>query len=67
MKRKLIKQQEAIERQKIRNKRSPQKQLDILNKKLGKNIGAIKERNRLSNEIQSNKSKNTSKKKSKKK
>ena len=57
-KRKLIKQQEAKIRQKVRNKRSPKEQLEVLNKKFGKNVGAKKERERLLNEINNNKTKN---------
>ena len=60
-KRKLIKQQEAKIRQKVRNKRSPKEQLEVLNKKFGKNVGAKKERERLLNEINNNKTKNKSK------
>lgn len=44
---KLIKQQEANQRQEKRNKRSPKEQLAHLDSVFGKDIGAKKERNRL--------------------
>ncbi|MAH43957.1 hypothetical protein CL614_09640 [archaeon] len=60
-KRKLIKRQEAKIRQKVRNKCSSTEQLEVLDKKLGKNIGAKKEREKLLGKINNNKTKNKSK------
>lgn len=40
-------QKEAKARQETRNKRSPREQLDLLDKRFGRGVGAKKERNRL--------------------
>lgn len=45
--RKYIRQEEAKERQKKRDKRSPKEQLNRLDNLLGKEVGAVKERSRL--------------------
>lgn len=42
-----LKRQEANERQQKRNKRSPQDQIAVLDKKFGKDTGASKERAKL--------------------
>jgi len=47
MKDKKDRQEEAAERQKARDKRSPAEQIKVLDKKLGKGNGAVKERARL--------------------
>lgn len=48
---KLIKQQEAVKRQAVRDKRSPSDQLNVLDNIFGKGLGATKERNKLNNII----------------
>jgi len=50
MKMKDIKQEEAVFRQEDRDKRCNQEQLDVLDKRLGRDIGAKKERARLKKE-----------------
>jgi len=50
MKMKDSKQEEAVFRQEDRDKRSNQEQLDVLDKRLGRDIGAKKERARLKKE-----------------
>ena len=55
MKNKEQKREEAKERRKIRNNRSPQEQLRLLDKKYGKGLGSRKERLRLSEKIKKNK------------
>lgn len=62
---KLEKQQEASERLKTREKRNPQDQLAILDKKFGKDQGASKERERLKKAIEENLNKKTEKKEKK--
>jgi len=69
-KNKLIKQQEANQRQEKRNKRSHKEQLAHLDAVFGKDIGAKKERNRLLeliNKKEDNKEEEKPKKKKKKK
>ena len=39
--------EEAVQRQELRDKRTPQEQLEVLDNKLGVGVGAIKERYRL--------------------
>ena len=46
-KRKGTKREEALKRQELRDKRTPQEQLEVLDNKLGVGVGAIKERYRL--------------------
>jgi hypothetical protein len=46
-----LRREEAEKRQEVRGNRSPQQQLDVLNARLGEDIGAIKERVRLLREI----------------
>lgn len=50
-KNRLLKQQEAKTRQENRNKRSAKDQLNLLDTKFGKSVGALKERTRLNNII----------------
>lgn len=52
-----LKQQETKERQDIRNKMSAQEQLQKLDAKLGKGVGAQRERKRLQKIIESQKEK----------
>jgi hypothetical protein len=49
--RKEIRQDEAKERQALRDKRTPQDQIAVLDAKLGVGVGAVKERARLQKEI----------------
>jgi hypothetical protein len=46
-----LRREEAEKRQEVRDNRSPQQQLDVLNSRLGEDIGALKERVRLLREI----------------
>lgn len=46
-----IRREEALERQKERDSRSAQQQLAFLDKRLGKGVGASKERKRLQSKI----------------
>ena len=48
---KLIKQQEAQQRQVVRNKRSTSDQINVLDGIFGKGLGAIKERTKLNNTL----------------
>jgi len=48
--RKEQRREEAVERQAARMSRTNKQQLELLNRKLGKGVGAVKERNRLSKE-----------------
>jgi len=40
-------QEEARDRQKIRDRRTPKEQIDVLDQRLGKDVGAARERLRL--------------------
>ena len=48
---KLIKQQEAMQRQALRDKKSASDQINVLDSIFGKGLGAIKERAKLNNII----------------
>ena len=45
--RKIVRQEAAAENEAARTKRSPQQQLDLLNERLGEDIGATRERKHL--------------------
>lgn len=50
--RKQIRQDEAKERQELRDKRRPEDQIRVLDAKLGEGVGAVKERARLQKQIE---------------
>ena len=50
--RRVVRQQEAVERELQRKSRTPKEQLSLLDKRLGKNQGAKKERDRLNSLIE---------------
>ena len=64
--RKELRQSEALERQKVWGNLTPQQQLEDLDRRLGKGVGAIKQRARLQYAIDYPQSKNQKKGKSKK-
>ena len=62
---KSLRREEASSRDEIRNSRSPQDQLKVLDTKLGNGLGAVKERKKL-NELIKNSNEKTKVKKTKK-
>jgi len=64
--RKAIRQSEALERQKVWSNMTPQQKLNDLNRRLGENVGAIKQRAKLKYIIEHPQTQNQKKGKSKK-
>ena len=64
--RKAIRQREALERQKVWSNMTPQQKLNDLNRRLGENVGAIKQRAKLKYIIEHPQTQNQKKGKSKK-
>ena len=64
--RKAIRQSEALERQKVWDNMTPQQKLDSLDQRLGKGVGAVKQRKRIQYAIDHPQIENQKKGKSKK-
>ena len=64
--RKAIRQSEALERQKVWDNMTPQQQLNDLDRRLGKGVGAVKQRKRIQYAIDHPQTLNQKKSKSKK-
>ena len=64
--RKAIRQSEALERQKVWDNMTPQQQLNDLDRRLGKGVGAVKQRKRIQYTIDHPQVENQKKGKSKK-